>query len=294
MDHLDRLTPDQRTLLDRWFPDLIVVADHSWPLQTNVVLEIESAGECFFVKASGGALMDHHLVRELRAYREFSGCVVELVPELVHADQDAKILVTRRVPGALVLGSKWERDPRVFRAAGALLRRLHAGRGPEISETYLSDLVRRGREWLDRGEGLLAPAELETVRRELDAFEPAPVALVPTHGDFGPRNWLVDAGDGTGPTVYLIDFGRAELRPWYTDLMRVHHRHFAEDPSLATAFCQGAGLSPDSPVPADDHAGWHLENLVSAVATIVWAAEIKDHEFEQEGREMLSRVLTGR
>ena len=45
---------------------------------------------------------------------------------LVHGDAGAKIVVTRYLPGELVLGSKHARAPSAYRQAGRLLALLHA------------------------------------------------------------------------------------------------------------------------------------------------------------------------
>ncbi|MGW6199374.1 phosphotransferase family protein [Kribbella sp. NPDC055110] len=50
----------------------------------------------------------------------------------------------------------------------------------------------------------MSPAIRRTGRQLRIPREPPPATLVPTHGDWQPRNWLVDNG-----TVRVIDFGRA-------------------------------------------------------------------------------------
>lgn len=97
--------------------------DHSWGLIGTNVLQLRCAGQDLTVKA--GDDTDTHIARELRAHREWLGPLHGRVPELVHADDDAKMLVTRYLPGVLVEGEPAEDHPDTYRQAGRLLARLH-------------------------------------------------------------------------------------------------------------------------------------------------------------------------
>ncbi|HZX05471.1 phosphotransferase family protein, partial [Kribbella sp.] len=57
----------------------------------------------------------------------------------------------------------------------------------------------------------IAPEVVDRLRTTIARWPTPPAVLVPTHGDWQPRNWLIDGG-----TVRVIDFGRAALRPAYT------------------------------------------------------------------------------
>jgi Ser/Thr protein kinase RdoA (MazF antagonist) len=61
---------------------------------------------------------------------------------------------------------------------------------------------------------------------------------VPTHGDWHPRNWIVDDAG----VVRAIDLGRADLRPAATDLLRLSSRELRGDPTLEAAFLDGYGM----------------------------------------------------
>ncbi|MEV7606992.1 hypothetical protein AB0N65_16285 [Paenarthrobacter sp. NPDC089322] len=88
-----------------------------------------------------------------------------------------------------------------------------------------------------------------------------------THGDFQPRNWLHDDG-----TVKVNDFGRADLRPWIHDVVRLSHQQFLTDHHLGAAFYLGLGRFVRTP----EEAGvWRLENLNQAVGTVVWAHQVE-------------------
>ena len=106
------------------------------------------------------------------------------------------------------------------------------------------------------------------------------VTLVPTHGDWQPRNWLIDEG-----TVRVIDFGRADLRPALEDLARLARQDFARDPALEDAFLSGYGADPRE-------AGlWRRTLVVEAIATAAWAHGVGDEDFEQVGLQQISRLL---
>jgi Ser/Thr protein kinase RdoA (MazF antagonist) len=99
---------------------------------------------------------------------------------------------------------------------------------------------------------------------------------VPTHGDWQPRNWLVDDG-----TVRVIDFGRADLRPRAEDFLRLARQDFARDPRLEEAFLEAYGEDPREPE------AWRRAQVAEAVATAVWAYGVGDTAFERSGHRQL-------
>jgi hypothetical protein len=58
--------------------------------------------------------------------------------------------------------------------------------------------------WLER-DHRIAPSTVSDLRAALSRHDHGPVELVPTHGDWQTRNWLVDDG-----TIRIIDLGHAE------------------------------------------------------------------------------------
>lgn len=272
------LSEMQRRLLRRWLPDLRVLHDHSWGLVDNVVLEVESAGRRFVVKADGDT--NHHIGRELDAHGQWLGPWVShgRAPRLVAGDRAAKILVTEYLPGHLVLGSDAQRDPETFRQAGGLLAQLHRQGGPTDSsyEARENDKILRN---LDKPHRI-APELVAELRRIVSGWPTEPVTLVPTHGDWQPRNWLVHEG-----RVSVIDFGRAALRPALTDWARLEARDFRDDPAHEAAFVEGYGADPREPE------AWFRERLREAINTAVWARLIGDDSFEAQGHEMIARAL---
>ena len=273
------ITDEQTRLLGSWLGGFTLVSDYSWPLQDTTVLHVVAPSGAFIVKAS---TTSHHIRREISAHaRGFAG-LAGRVPALKHASVEAGILVTEFLPGTLVQGTPAENDPETYRQAGQLLKRIHQPAGD--SRHYAKALAMKTRAWMDRAHGLVTEADLRRLSHELDRLNPGMVPLVATHGDYQPRNWLQDNGQ-----IKVIDFGRAEKRPWVHDLVRLTHQQFVHRPGLAEAFHEGLGRTV-GPAEADL---WRLENLNQAVGTVVWANQIGDTAFEQSGREMVERVLSG-
>ena len=124
-DALDRLTGEQRRLVNKWMPDVEVIADHSWKTTGTTVLEVRCRTGHLVVKAGDAA--DGHIERELRAHRDWLAVWSEYGrgPTLIHGAPSAKLVVTRFVPGLLVEGSHAQQDPDTFRQAGELLAGFH-------------------------------------------------------------------------------------------------------------------------------------------------------------------------
>lgn len=276
----DALTERQRTLLERWLPGATVVRDHSWGLVERQVLEVTHDGERYVVKAGG--CDDHHMLREIDAHRRWLGPWTSRgrAPEMVHADEDARLLLTRYLPGTLVLGSRHAADPQVFRQAGRLLALLHDQ--PAVSDDGFEARERdKALAWLDKPHRI-APEVVERLRAEVSSWPTPPATLVPTHGDWTSRNWLVHDG-----VVSVIDFGRAGLRPPPTDFARLAAGEFRGDPELETAFLEGYGTDPREPE------AWRRQRVREAIATAVWAHLVGDEPFEAQGHRMIADVLAG-
>lgn len=273
-----RLSLRQQELLREWLPGIEVVRDHSWGLTSTIVLEAVAGARRFVIKASDEA--DHHLVRELRAHRLWVQPWTSrgLAPRLRFSDEPARILVTDWVPGELVEGGVHERDPEVHHQAGMLLSLLHrqlsvADEGYEARETAKTIA------WLDRPHRIARQVE-EQVRVVVAGWPRRASVLVPTHGDWQPRNWLVDDG-----RVRVIDFGRADLRPAYTDWTRLAVQQFVGEPALERAFLEGYGSDPR------ETGAWQRQLLREAVSTTVWAHQVGDTHFEAQGHRMLDDAL---
>ncbi len=104
---------------------------------------------------------------------------------------------------------------------------------------------------------------------------------MPTHGDWQPRNWLIDNG-----VVQVIDFGRADLRPPTEDFVRLARQDFARDPRLEAAFLDGDGRDPREPEQ------WRRDVLGEAVSTAAWAYSVGDEDFERFGHQVLRSLYS--
>ena len=275
---MEPLTERQRELLWEWLPGADVRADHSWGLVGTTVLEVEHHGDRYIVKAADEA--DTHLARELRAHREWLGPWTSIgrAPRLVRADRDAKLLVTRYQPGGLVEGSAHEQDPDVYRQAGDLLAAYH-GQVSVADDEYERAERDKALRWLDRPHRI-EPAAVTSLVHEISGWETPISVLVPTHGDWQPRNWLVHDG-----SVSVIDFGRADLRPAMTDFTRLAAQQFREHPELEAAFLEGYGDDPREPD------AWRRNRVREAIGTAVWAFQVGDESFEQQGHRMIAEAL---
>ncbi|TNB70129.1 aminoglycoside phosphotransferase family protein [Arthrobacter sp. BB-1] len=274
------LTDEQTRLLSSWLGPFEVVRDHSWPLQDTSVLHVSTpAGGSFIVKAS---TTSHHIRREVAALRHGLPGLQGKASLLRYASVAAGILVTEFLPGASVEGSAAEHDPETYRQAGDLLARLHRPAG--TSSHYAKKLAHQTQLLIRSARGLVDEDTLTLAVQGLAGLRLGPVQLVTTHGDYQPRNWLHDEGQ-----IKVIDFGRADHRPWMHDLVRLTSQQFLEQPGLEEAFYSGFGRRIQE-FEADT---WQLENLNQSLGTVVWAHRIGDSAFERSGVETLERTLAG-
>ncbi|MFM6848242.1 MAG: phosphotransferase [Terrabacter sp.] len=274
----DSLSARQVELLDDWLPGAAVVRDHDWGLVATTVLEVVRGADHLIVKAGGER--DGHIAREITAHRKWLSPWVARgrAPKLLHCDVDAKLVVTRYLPGRLVLGDASADEPDTYRQAGELLAAFH-GQESRVDADHERTENARALAWLDEPHRI----DVVTCRRLRDeiASWPEPAAtVVPTHGDWQPRNWLVADG-----VVSAIDFGRAALRPALTDLARLAVQDFRRDPALERAFLDGYGTDPREP------GAWFRQRVREAVGTAAWAYAVGDEAFEAQGHRMIAEVL---
>ena len=272
------LSGPQRAVLGEWMPGAHVVRDHSWGLVGTTVLEVSWGGERFVVKA--GDERDHHLAREIRAHERWIGVWASRgrAPRLVFADTGAKLLVTRFLPGVLVEGTEHEQAAETYRQAGELLAAFH-GQAQVRDEEFEARRKAKALEWLDQPHRI--PAQAVSRLREVIAVWPTPSTVaVPTHGDWQPRNWLVDDG-----VISVIDFGRTDLRPAVTDFARLVARQWRGNAELEAAFFEGYGERPG------DAGAWRRNQVAEAIGTAAWAYQVGDEGFERQGLRMIADVL---
>jgi hypothetical protein len=275
---LRSLSPQQRALLDQWLPGASVETDHSWGLVETTVLEMTHGGSRFIVKAGGGN--DHHIEREIHAHLNWLAPWTSRgrAPALEHSDAEAKLLVTRYLPGELVLGSEHARAPSAYRQAGQLLALFHT-QTAVTDDDYERRENQKSLAWLT-GPHRIATSTVERLRAEIATWPMPAATLVPTHGDWQPRNWLVHNG-----FVSVIDFGRAAMRPALADFARLAVQDFRRDPELEAAFLDGYGTDPR------ERGAWHRTRVREAIGTAAWAYRVSDEAFEAQGHRMIAEAL---
>lgn len=255
-----------------------LVEDFSWGLVDTRVLHIGVGGEQFIAKAASPD--NHHIHREITAHQSATQPLVDLglTSRLVAASHDLNLLVITYQEGVLAEGTPAELDADIHRQAGAALRALHA-QSSRVDEEYEHRATARAFDWLD-GEHRIAPAVEADARAALRSYRPAAIEVVPTHGDWQPRNWLV-----AGSQLRVIDFGRFDWRPRASDLCRVAAKQWRRAPDLEAALLKGYGFDP-----RDEHV-WKIDRLREGIATAAWAYSVGAEAFEQQGHRMLTEAL---
>jgi tRNA A-37 threonylcarbamoyl transferase component Bud32 len=242
------------------------------------VLEVVRGSERLIVKAGGER--DGHMAREITAHRKWLSpwTTRGRAPVLVNCDVDAKLVVTRYLPGRLVLGDPSAEDPDTYRQAGELLAVFH-GQESHVDPDHERLENAKALAWLDEPHRIDAGVE-QRLRDEIASWPEPPATVVPTHGDWQPRNWLVADG-----VVSVIDFGRAALRPALTDFARLAAQDFRRDPGLERAFLTGYGDDPREP------GAWFRQRVREAIGTAAWAHAVGDEAFEAQGLRMVDEAL---
>lgn len=255
---LDTLTPAQRDLLDQWLPGAEVVTDRSALHRAGTTALVLSAGEDrFLVKTTVEGV--RHIDRELAAHRSWLAPWTDAgrAPSLVEADLDARIIVMTHLDGEPASTSTAIHDPEIYRQAGELLATFHGQAGVE-DEDYEPELDERALAALDKA-GLESDLT-ERLRTEITSWPTPTTVLVPTHGDWQPTSWVVDAG-----TLRVIDSGRFGFRPALYDLSRLSAQDFVRDDTFEKAFLEGYGSDPREPE------AWHRLQVRDAISVAAWA-----------------------
>ena len=271
-------------VLDR-MPGAVVLRDMSWGLVDTTVLRVRSSAGDAVVKAAGPS--DTHLPREIAAHGGYTAPLVATghAARLRDASAQVRVILLDFLPGDLVLGTDAEWHPTVHAQAGALLRRLHT-QSSRSDAGYEARVNERALRWLD-GEHRVDPAVAARARGILSDDSAPPVDLVPTHGDWQPRNWLNDDG-----VVRVIDFGRFAFRPAATDLVRLAAQQWRGRPDLEGAFFEGHGTVEGYGSDPRDPDRWRMDALREAIGTACWAFQVGDEAFEAQGHRMLAEALT--
>lgn len=288
MNRWDRglLAAEQAEFIAGRCPPVVLVEDLSWGLTDTRVLHAEANGQAIIVKAAGRR--NKHIGREITGRRTMPTVLLRrgAVGAVLAADRDLNVVAVDYLEGQLVEGTDAEYDPGVHRQAGALLAEIHRQPVPESTDSpdYESRMTAKTLALLDRDHRISANT-VRAVRQVLAdsarrAAQAAPARRVPTHGDWQPRNWLID-----GATLKIIDFGRFDVRSAESDLGRLAVQQWRGRPHLEQAFLEGYGSDPRDP------RTWAVNQVREAVGTAVWAREVGDRAFERQGHRMLAEAL---
>lgn len=277
---LPGLTAIQQARVAQWLPGAELVADMSWPERLTTVLRVHAAGEDLVIKAPG-PVMRTHAEREIAAHRSL-GPLGPGFPELRFASATDHLLVVSYVPGHLVEGDPAEHEPAVYHLAGQRLAHLQSLGSPDWERGAQYVAARRATiaQRLARAQPVLGRDLFRRAQSALTAGASAHEPAVPCHGDMTPRNWVISS-EG----VTLIDLGRFAWRPWHSDAVRLWGALPDGDARLA-AYLDGIGRGEPW-----SEAGWRDELLMQAISTVVWATDVGQPEFAEEGRRMLARTL---
>jgi hypothetical protein len=275
---LRNFSPRQRALLDQWLPGASVERAQGWGLVETTVLEMTHGGSRFIVKAGGSS--DHHIDREIHAHVNWllPWTSRGRAPALKHADAEAKLLVTRYLPGELVLGSAHAGAPATYRQAGNLLALLHA-QAAVTDEGYERRENEKSLAWL-ADPHRIAPSMVEQLQAEIAKWPRPTATLVPTHGDWQP-------GTGSSRTTSSVSSTSAVplCVPALTDCARLAAQDFRYDPDLEAAFLDGYGTDPR------ESDAWHRTRIREAIGTAAWAYRVRAEEFEAQGHRMLAEAF---
>lgn len=258
--------------------DLELISDMSWGQVDTRVLRMTAAAKDFVIKAAGPG--NHHVGREIRARETRTAPLLsqDLCGRLVAADRERNVAITTFVPGELVEGTQAEREPDVYAQAGALLRAFH-GQTARLDDDYEARVTDQALRRLNQ-DHRIASEVADRAREILTGYTPRPILLVPTHGDWQPRNWVFD-----GTRLRVIDFGRFDYRPAATDLCRLAVQQWRSTPSLEAAFMAGYREDPRDPDV------WGIDLVREAIGTAVWAYQVGDEPFEHQGHRMLREAI---
>lgn len=272
------LAAGQAAQLRAWLGNVEVVRDLSWNLTDTRVLHLRTIQQDCILKTGGEG--NHHISRELIAHRSYTRELKSrgLAAEMLFYSEELRLIVLDYLPGTLCAGTGDELSPDIHRQAGAALKVFHS-QAHRLDPDYESRLLVKFRRLLS-SEHRISVSQCKEIERILTAQEPQDAVLVPTHGDWQPRNWLVDQGQ-----LRAIDFGRFEFRPAASDLARLGSQQFKGHPELESAFIEGYGEDPRH------EPSWRLMLVREAIGTAIWAYQVGDADFEAQGHRMIQDAL---
>ncbi|MDP6823033.1 MAG: aminoglycoside phosphotransferase family protein [Dehalococcoidia bacterium] len=233
----------------------------------------------------------HHYEAEVRALNTWVSRLSPgswwAAPEVVATSKELGAVILTELPGEIIEDSPPGAGElrAAYSHAGRLARSLHDAdidlSDEPREQVYTPDAVERhfagSRTHLDPSTCDWAEAIL-TAPDAWDGLE-----IVPMHGDYSPRNWIIQGGD---PTLKVIDWERSRPGYWVEDIQRMTHDHWLDDTHLRDAFFEGYGRTPT-------HAEWRHANqitLVNAIGGVGWAISHGDMQFAEHNRKTIERL----
>ncbi|MDO8149600.1 aminoglycoside phosphotransferase family protein [Isoptericola sp. b515] len=272
--------PAVRDVVAGWLGPVRVVAAHSRGSTGTGVWQVRAAdGTLAAVRRYRD--MDGRFGRELAAHTEVLDDLTgqDRFPRLLGADREQRLLALGWLPGRPAEGHPAAERPETYRQAGMLLARLHAT-GSRVDGDWEAAQDARTLALLD-DDHRIAPAAVAALRRAIAAHEHPPVRVVPTHGDFVPRRWLLDDAG----LLRVVGFGRYGWRPPVADLARLDARELTGRADLRAAVVEGYGADPfHGPT-------WRRARLREAVRTAVRAHRAGARALEARGHRLIDAAL---
>ena len=257
-----------------------VAADLSWAdLGLSVVLEVVTDDGTPLIVKSHNDVFRNQL--EVAAYRNWVPSIADRAPALVAADDAGQVLVLTKLPGA---APPADLSAAAYADAGAVLRRFHASGDELVDSSWAEQRLANLDSWIERlPPGLVDPHDVAWVQEQAGVLlELPPPPLVPCHGDFQPRNWLVEGHD----RVFLFDFEKARHDWWIHDIQRMWWKEWHDRPDRRDGFLAGYGRE----LTATEQAGLRANSARGHLVQIAWATEHGDTAFADEGRSYLARM----
>jgi hypothetical protein len=198
------------------------------------ILHVKACGSTVIIKAAGPG--NHHIGREITARSSYTRPLLTRgrVGGMLHASRSSNLLVLQYLDGELVERTEDELSPGIHAQAGELLRLIHS-QETRVDEHYEARATAKAAGWLERKQRI-APAVEQQARERLRMYQPMPIRVVPTHGDWQPRKWISNNGK-----LRAIDSGRFDFRPAATDFCRLAVQQWQKKPALEEEFLNGYG-----------------------------------------------------
>lgn len=217
-------------------------------------------------------------------------------------DEAPHAVLLSALPGIVMEKAKLTPDQEriAWQKAGSVLAHLHAitngffgrprrdGSLQEAETSAVTFWKSRLENWIERGatEQILTGDEIAFARSMLSLvtiFDGETAVAV--HGDYTPRNWMVDSL--TGRWVGVFDFEHICWDVRAAEFKLHYDLFFRHRPDLEKAFFTGYGMQPDKKM----HLQIQLVQTYQAISGTIWAAEHHDQAFETKNRSILHRLM---